>query len=198
MDDLSDEHLVERARADPGSAASAAMLDELFRRHRQKVAAWCYRLTGDVDAAADLAQDVLLQAFQRLDAFRGESRFSTWLYSITRNRCMDVLRSRPARSEPYSGEILEEMADSRAEDAAAAIERKESEAMVREVLQQTLDDTESKVMSLHYVDDLSLDAITRLLGLTNPSGAKAYIVNARRKLTRAFEKRRQAGGARRV
>ena len=201
MGGLSDEQLVASYRAEKGRPSGAAYLDELFRRHRQRVAAWCYRLTGDVDAAADLAQDVFLKAFQRLDSFRGESRFATWLYSIARNQCMDALRSRPANAEQPPELFLEEVADSRAEDISTALEREQSEQLIRELVREALDETESKVMSLHYVEELSLDAITRLLGLTNPSGAKAYIVNARRKLSRALEKSRQSGnlgGARRA
>ncbi len=194
MDELSDEQLVERYRAEQGTPSGAARLDELFRRHRTRVSTWCYRLTGDMDAAADLAQDVLLKAFQRLDSFRGESRFTTWLYSIARNQCMDTLRSRPAKQEQYTDELVEELASFQTEDVSMALEREESERMIQELVRETLDETESKVMTLHYVEELSLDAITRLLGLTNPSGAKAYIVNARRKLSRAIERRRKSGG----
>lgn len=193
MDGLSDEQLVASHRAEKGRPSGAIYLDELFRRHRQRVATWCYRLTGNVDAAADLAQDVFLKAFQRLDSFRGESRFTTWLYSIARNQCLDALRSRPANAEQPQEVFLEELADTRAEDISVALEREQSEELIRELVRETLDETESKVMSLHYVEELSLDAITRLLGLTNPSGAKGYIVNARRKLSRALEKRRQSG-----
>jgi RNA polymerase sigma-70 factor, ECF subfamily len=55
---------------------------------------------------------------------------------------------------------------------------------LRQLMQEALDETEAKVMTLHYVDELPLDSITRLLGLENPSGAKAYVVSARRKLQR--------------
>jgi RNA polymerase sigma-70 factor (ECF subfamily) len=194
MDDLSDEQLVARYRAEQGTPSGAARLDELFRRHRPRVSTWCYRMTGDVDSAADLAQDVLLKAFQRLESFRGESRFTTWLYSITRNQCMDALRARPVKQEQYTDELAENLASFQQEDASMALERKESEQMVQELVREALDETESKVMTMHYVEELPLDAITRLLGLTNPSGAKAYIVNGRRKLSRAFERRRKQGG----
>lgn len=193
MEGLSDEQLVATYRAEKGRPSGAAYLDELFRRHRQRVATWCYRLTGDVDAAADLAQDVFLKAFQRLDSFRGESRFTTWLYSIARNQCMDALRSRPASLEQPQERLFEEVADPHAEDISMALEREQSEQLIRQLVREALDETESKVMSLHYVEELSLDAITRLLGLKNPSGAKAYIVNARRKLNRALQKRRHSG-----
>lgn len=188
MEELSDEQLVERYRAAHRSGDAAPLLDELFRRHRAKVAAWCYRMTGEVDAAADLAQDVMLKAFQRLDSFRGEARFTTWLYSIARNCCMDALRSRASQPEESGDTPLEDMADLHAEEISTALERRESATAVRRLMRECLDETEAKVMTLHYVEELPLDAITRLMGLTNASGSKAYIVSARRKLTRAIER----------
>ena len=67
---LSDEELIERYRAASGTPAGEAFIDQLFHRHHQRVAAWCYRMTGDVDSAADLAQEVFLKAFRRLDSFQ--------------------------------------------------------------------------------------------------------------------------------
>src|SRR5215469_10312187 len=127
MEDLSDEQLIERWRAAQQSPTGRACLDELFRRHRTRVAAWCYRVTGEVDSAADLAQDVLLKAFQRLDSFRSDSRFTTWLYTIARNHCLDRLRSRAAQPGEAADSILEDLADGRAEDFSIAMERRQSE-----------------------------------------------------------------------
>lgn len=61
---------------------------------------------------------------------------------------------------------------------------------MRGLLEDYLDDTERHVFTLHFGDDMPLDAITRLLGLSNASGAKAYIVSARRKLAKALERLR--------
>ena len=195
MEDISDEQLVERYRSEQGSPLGAAWLDELFRRHRTRVATWCFRLTGDVDAAADLAQDVLLKALQRLDSFRGESRFTTWLYAIARNHCMDELRSRAVRPDEATDAVLEELEDAQSEDFSVTLERRESEKLMRELIRDSLDEMEAKAMTLHYVDELPLDAIGRLMGLSNQSGAKAYIVSARRKLGKAMEKWRRASGS---
>lgn len=192
MKDLSDEELVERYRSEQGSPTGRSLLNELFQRHRDRVATWCYRLTGEVDAAADLAQDVLLKAFQRLDSFRGQAKFTTWLYSIARNHCMDELRSRATRPDQSEGIATEEIADMTSEDFPTALERRESEAWVRQLMRETLDATEIRVMTLHFVQELPLDAITRLMGLTNQSGSKAYIVSGKRKLSRAFEKWRRS------
>lgn len=186
MADLSDEELVERYRAAPHSSRANAYLDQLFQRHHSRVAAWCFRMTGNVDSAADLAQEVFLKAFQRLDSFRGDSRFTTWLYSITRNRCMDELRSRTQRPREQTEVFLDEMPDGRFEDMSLTLERRESAEVLQELMRQSLDEIETRVMTLHYVEEMPLDAVTRLLGLSNSSGAKGYIVSSRRKLSRAL------------
>ena len=146
-------------------------------------------MTGNVDSAADLAQEVFLKAFQRLDSFRGDSKFSTWLYSIARNRCLDEMRSRSVQADQATDVVWEQMADSSSEQIPAVLERRESAQALRQFMRESLDETEAKVMTLHYVDELPLDSITRLLELENRSGAKAYVVSARRKLQRFAERR---------
>lgn len=187
MDGLTDEELVERWQAEGGHADAEPFLAELFRRHQTKVAAWCYQITGDMNSAADLAQEVFVRAFQGLQSFRKGSKFTTWLYSIARNRCLDELRSRKRRVEEASEALLEDIGDWRTESIDSAIEQRQATDLLRQLVRESLDEIENKVMILHYVDELPLDAITRLLGLTNTSGAKAYIVSARRKLKRAHE-----------
>jgi RNA polymerase sigma-70 factor (ECF subfamily) len=199
MEELSDEALVECYRSHRNTAAGNQFLDQLFQRHHNRVAAWCFRMTGDVTSAADLAQEIFLKAFQHLDSFRGESKFTTWLYTIARNRSMDELRSRKSRPEEAPDAMLQEMADLRAEDISVALERRDSEAILKRMMQESLDEVERNVMTLHYAEEMPLDAITRLLRLTNPSGAKAHIVSARRKLSQALDRwkhsqRRQRGG----
>src|SRR3984957_19350431 len=188
MEELSDEALVERYRSQAGASAGNLFLDQLFQRHHSRVAAWCFRMTGDVGSAADLAQEIFLKAFQHIGSFRGESKFTTWLYSIARNRCMDELRARAARPEEAPDAALEEMADLRAEDISAALERRDSEAVLKRMMRESLEEVEIKVMTLHYAEEMPLDEITRLLRLTNPSGAKAHIVSARRKLAQALDR----------
>ena len=73
-------------------AVAAELLDRLFRRHHARVAAWCLRLSGRREEAADLAQEVFLRVYERLDGFRFESRFSTWLYQMVMNACRDYRR----------------------------------------------------------------------------------------------------------
>jgi RNA polymerase sigma-70 factor (ECF subfamily) len=192
---LSDEELVDRYRASRETRREE-FLDQLFERHRTRVAAWCYRMTGDVDSATDLAQDIFLKAFQNLHSFQGQSKFTTWLYSIARNHCMDALRSR-ASTPMIAGEAaLERVEDPQASELLSKMERRQAEDVVRQLMRESLDETEAKVMTLHYVHEVPLDAVTRLLKLTNASGAKAYVVSARRKLVRGITEWRERTGGR--
>ena len=186
----SDEALFEewRKRTD---ADRGALIDELFGRHYERVARWCLRFTGDREQAADLAQDVFLKAYRHLDSFRGASRFSTWLYTIVRNECM----TRIDRSiSPIDKDEVIAAAASLDPPPDELVARNERGARLREFLIATLEPLERRVFVLHYGDEMPLDAITRLLRLDNASGAKAYIVSARRKLARATQRLRNRGG----
>jgi RNA polymerase sigma-70 factor (ECF subfamily) len=187
--DLTDEDLVVAYRNAPPSEREA-IIEELFRRYFERVARWCFRFTGNRDAAADLAQDVFLKAHRHLDAYKGLSRFSTWLYTIARN---EALNRRQRYSPPMAADDILADLPASAEDPAQEAERRSRGRRVMELITATLDKTEREVFTMHYGDEIPLDAITRLLGLQNPSGAKAYIVSARRKLARAVERLRQRG-----
>lgn len=180
-------------RAQAGSPAAQELLNELFQRHYRKVAIWCLRLTGEREAAADLAQDVFLKAFKYLDSFRGEARFTTWLYSITRNHCFNQVRSRALTPDHVAEDLLPELVDP-APGPQSQLERDHAGRVTREMMRAELSELETQVMNLHYVEELPLDSIGRLLKLENASGAKAYIVSARRKLSRATERWRASLG----
>jgi RNA polymerase sigma-70 factor (ECF subfamily) len=187
MDALSDEELVAQYRLAPASDRSRQLLDELFRRQRARVIAWCYRLTGDSSLAPDLAQDVFVRAYSSLDMFRRDSKFTTWLYAIARNRCRDEHRARATRPREAPEDAMVDVPSDR-NDALAALEARDARTVVRTMMDEVLDETEKRVMTLHYGHDMRIDAITTALALTNTSGAKAYIVSAKRKLNAAVKR----------
>src|SRR5947209_3274235 len=63
-----------------GGECSEDIFSEIFRRYHSRVTSWCFRLTRNRTRALDLAQEVLFKAYRHRDSFRGDARFSTWLY----------------------------------------------------------------------------------------------------------------------
>jgi RNA polymerase sigma-70 factor (ECF subfamily) len=166
MDAFSDEELIAHWRLAPGFDRSRSLVEELLRRHQARVVAWCYRLTGERDSAVDLAQDVFVKAYASLDTFRADSKFTTWLYVIVRNKWRDELRARGARPREAPADQMgdaEPMADS---DAIALLAARDARVVVRQLMDRSLDETEKRVMTLHYGHEMQLDAITAALGLT--------------------------------
>lgn len=81
--------LVQRAKdGDEGAFAS------LFDLHKKRVYSLCLRMTGNVVEAEDLSQDAFIQVFRRLETFRGDASFSTWLYRVVVNTVLMKLRRR--------------------------------------------------------------------------------------------------------
>ncbi len=184
LEQLSDEDLIRKARSEPASAA--ACIETLFRRYYSKVASWCLRISGDRETAADLAQEVFLRLHSRLDSFRMESRFSTWLYQVTRSVAINHGEARRRRTAPLDDlETAPDLVDMlpRAEDLLVKSEELQG---LRTAMEEALEPLEAKVLYLHYADGLTLAGITEMLGLQNKSGAKAYIVSGLRKLKRRF------------
>jgi RNA polymerase sigma-70 factor (ECF subfamily) len=188
LDSATDEELIEASRqAAAGSdpVAAAAALERLFTRYRPKVAAWCQRFCGDREEGADLTQEVLLRVHERMGSFRGESRFSTWLYTVTRRVAINRGQARKLR-RAESLETVPVEPDDPTVDVEAEAGRAQLVAAFRAAMARDLEPLEAKVLYLHYVDGMTLPAITELLALRNASGAKAYIVAGRRKLERRF------------
>lgn len=198
LDRLSDEELIERARANAADFAAAdACLAALYRRYYPKVAGWCLHISGDRQAAADLAQEVFLRVHDRLDGFRGDSRFSTWLYTVTRS----VAINRGVAARRRQTDALDEVGmPEPVEPSPGADEMAEKGqilAAFRDAMERDLEPLEARVLYLHYVDGVPLAGITEMLSLQNKSGAKAYIVSGGRKLKRRFGRwlaRQSAGG----
>jgi RNA polymerase sigma-70 factor (ECF subfamily) len=182
---LSDERLLELARAAAGQRRET-LLDQLYRRHYATVAGWCLAISRDPADAEELAQEVFLKAHRAIESFRGDSRFSTWLYVITRRTALDRAegsRRRDGYSVPADGELA---ALAVAPEALRRCERAQAARELRRAVRDQLEPLEARALLLHYASGLTLPAITQLLDLRNRSGAKALLVSAMRKLRKHF------------
>jgi len=192
--ETTDETLMLMMQTAPCQSTADYLFSEIFRRYQNRLALWCSRLAHDPARGADLAQEVFLRAYRYRHTYRGDSRFSTWLYAIARNHCINTIRKLESDPLGNADEFPVGLADD-GEDVLAETERSQRFERLWATMNEALTSTEKRVMVLHYGHDFSLAAITQDLMLSNPSGAKAYIVNARRKLKRALHGRREAMGA---
>lgn len=154
---------------------------ELVRRHHARVAALCVSMLGR-SAAEDAAQEVFLKAYARLRDFRRDSAFSTWLYRIASNHCLDALRAEARRkSESLDGLVEREgpglqrlLADPG--DAPRSFEDSE---LVRDVLSRLPDDYRL-ILTLREMEGLEYKELMEALDCSMDS-VKAKLQRARRK-----------------
>lgn len=102
MENPSDLELVRRARSGERGA-----FGELVRRHQGRVIGLCLSMLGSTAEAEDAAQQAFVKAWRSLDAFAGGSAFSTWVYRIASNQCLDLLRQRARARTDSLDELVE-------------------------------------------------------------------------------------------
>ncbi len=161
----------------------------LVDRYRDRVLGLATRIVRDPELAEEIAQDAFVRAWQALPAFRGESRFSTWLYRIAYRRALD---ERAAAERRRGREIA---TDSEALERAAPLGDRASDWALRlrlERLVRALPETQRACLTLFYADDQSVDEIARILEL--PSGTvKTHLFRARGELRRVWERENVKG-----
>src|SRR5262245_54915993 len=177
-----DRELLERARAHAGTPTGREAAGELLLRYRRAVYLWCFRYVRDHERALDMAQDVMLTAYQRMGEFEGRAAFSSWLFVIARNRCFNEMRN-DARREDVDLENFES-------DEGSIDDRIEKEIQgkrLTEAASRVLDTIEQRAIWLRYSERMPVDEITALLKLDHKTGARAVLQRARRKLKSALE-----------
>lgn len=98
--ELSDEELINRYLS-----GEKGVFREIYARYHQKVFALAFRMTGNQDDALEVTQEVFLKIFKNIPKFRKESKFSTWVFSIANNTCLDFLKSRKVNILPLKNGI---------------------------------------------------------------------------------------------
>lgn len=181
IDLLPDEALCAMARGADNAAARRAAT-ALLGRYRERVYRWCFGRVRDPEQALDLAQDVLLAAHRGLGSFDGRSRFSSWLYAVARNRCLNALRQPPL----LGGDLEPDALPSTAPGQDDLLDRREGEERLLALIQRALPPLDRQVLWMRCVEKMPVEQITRLLKLEESSGARAVLQRARRHLRAAL------------
>ena len=144
------------------------------------------QMLGNREDAQDMAQEAFLKAYSSLNSFRGDSKFSSWLYRIVSNVCLDFKRRqgrRPSSSltvEDDEGETLELDIADESQSPEALLERKLTREAVRRGLQE-LPDEQRQILLLREIQGMSYEEIGEAMGLEEGT-VKSRIFRARKKL----------------
>ena len=168
----------------------AEAFEPLVREHQTMVYNLALRLLKNETDAWDASQEAFLKAYTSLRDFRGESRFSGWLYRLTSNVCLDMLRRQKHRSEvsltaeAEDGEDISfELPDERYAPETV-LEQRELRRSVQEAL-DTLPEDCRTIIILREMGGLSYEELARTLRL-EPGTVKSRLNRARKKLCAAL------------
>lgn len=160
---------------------------DLVSRYQNYVFTLTLRLIKSREDAEEIAQDVFVKAYRSLADFRGESKFSTWLYTITNTTCITFLRKKKLEVHSLDNEKVFEMADNKDSGFRAnVIEQKSRVSMVNKAIAMLSPD-DAEVITLFYKAEQNLEEIARILGL-EANTAKVRLHRARGRLKEKMEK----------
>jgi RNA polymerase sigma-70 factor, ECF subfamily len=158
----SDEELV--ARSIGGDADS---FNQLILRWERPIFALAYRVIGREEDARDVCQETFLRAFRGIAAFKGQAKFSSWLYRIALNLCRDWIRRErrtPVVQAPEGIEIFDLAAErGPAESVEDLVSRQDMSRMVADAM-QTLSDEQRTAIILKEYQGLTFQEIADLQG----------------------------------
>ncbi|MCY4403069.1 MAG: sigma-70 family RNA polymerase sigma factor [Candidatus Poribacteria bacterium] len=157
---------------------------ELVKKYQKPVHALAWRKVGDFHIAEEITQDDFLKVYQRLHTLKEPKQFSGWLYVITTNLCATWLRKKRIRTQPL--EDAETMMMPRDAYSQHVVDDRNSTAIEeqREVIKKLLaklKESERTVMTLHYLGEMTVEEISRFLGVSG-STIKSRLRRARNRL----------------
>ena len=159
--------LISRARGGDREAFGA-----LVEQYRDNVYRLAYRMCGNAYDADEAAQEAFVAAWRALPNFRGDAKFSTWLYRLTTNAAIDVMRREKRHQTVGDGEMIEVADD--ADSPQETVERTEQQEAVQKAL-ATLSEEYREVLLLRYMEELDYAEIAEVLQL--PSGTVKSRIN---------------------
>ncbi|NOT73981.1 MAG: RNA polymerase sigma factor [Cyclobacteriaceae bacterium] len=177
----SDEELVNAIRQDDRKA-----LGELYNRYYKKVFNKCFSFTKKQEEAFDLAQEALMKAFDNIHSFKGESSFSTWLYTITHRHCLAALK----KNGRFQFHRLEDnfIGDEDSTDASPVSEetseRAEQELIMYSLI-KALPEKERNLLNLKYLEGESIENLQSQMNLS-ASAVKMRLKRTREKLNSLY------------
>ena len=155
--------------------------ESLYSRYCDKVYRKCLSFTKDPARAEDFTHDIFLKIIVKLGSFKEQSRFSTWLYSVTYNHCMDQVRGK-RQVEVFAEDTLENLPDYSDDHEAELAEM--SVQGLKKALEKMSPDEQS-ILLMKYQDEFSIRDMAEMMNVTE-SAVKMRLKRAKDKLRKRY------------
>nr|WP_321452943.1 RNA polymerase sigma factor [uncultured Carboxylicivirga sp.] len=170
LSNLKDDEIIEKMK----NENSSRYFEILFQRYHSKVLDKCYSFVKNKQLAEEITEDIFSKVFEKLSSFRQQSSFSSWLYSITYNHCIDYLREKKKLHYPSWDKEHEipEIID----DTDEIVEDINYDNLL--VILKLIHPEEEALLLMKYKDDLSMKQIATALRISEDA-AKMRLKRAR-------------------
>ena len=157
----------------------------LVERYKDLVFTLALRMLKNREEAEEVSQDTFIKVYKKLGSFKGDSKFSTWVYKIAYNACLDRLKTYKKERNKVGIDEFNTHKIKTLETAFDGLVAKEKAMAVQRCL-DLLPSEDSALLTLFYFEDQSLEEIAVVLGIT-PNNAKVKLFRSRKKLASIFK-----------
>ena len=159
----------------------------LVERYKDLVFTLTLRMLKNREEAEEVAQDTFIKAYKSLNRFKGDSKFSTWIYKIAYNTSLDRLKKNKKHFNDVAIDEFTEHQVKTIDNALDNLENKEREQSIQDCI-ALLPGDDSFLLTLYYFEDQSLEEISKIIGLT-PNNVKVKLFRSRKKLATILRER---------
>jgi len=152
----------------------------LVNQYKDLVFTLSYKMLKNKEEAEEVSQDTFVKVFNSLNKFKGESKFSTWIYKITYNTCIDRLKKSKKDSQVIYIEDFNQHQVKAIEVVLDAIDEKERNQKIQECI-QLLPSEDAFLLTLYYFDDQSIEDIAKVINC-KANNVKIKLFRSRKKI----------------
>jgi RNA polymerase sigma factor (sigma-70 family) len=157
----------------------------LVDRYKDLVFSLALKMLKNREEAEEVSQDTFIKVFKSLDKFKGDSKFSTWIYKVAYNTCLDRLKKNKREQHVVPIDKYTEGEVKTIDNALYAMEQKERQQTIQHCI-QALPSEDAFLMTLFYFEEQSLEEIAKIMEIT-PNNVKVKLFRSRKKLTSIFK-----------
>ena len=152
----------------------------LINKYKDMTYTLAIKVVKNHEDAEEVAQDSFLKAYEKLDSFKGNSKFSTWLYTIVYRNAITKIRKKKVATSDIDSYVMDNYSEGSEFPQIEAIKNGEQQKYVREAVDR-LPEKDALLITLFYMNDNSVEEIEEITGLTQ-SNIKVKLFRARKKL----------------